>query len=414
MVRDVLALALVAATASAAEPPCLVSVSVEPERSFVGQQVLYRLQILRRADVSSVAWVEPLSFPSLRAEWLPGSSPDPAIQNVGPHRLVFEERRALFPARAGDLAIPPARLACRLDEGAGGESAEVEVPGARLHVEPLPSRGRPADFSGVVGPIEVASSVSAERVALGGSLSLTVTVSGAVNAWAAAPHLAELAGVDVYRRPPSVALDPGRVLVARRSFGYELVPRRSGSLVVPAVRVPWFDPARGEYRIAESPALEVAVAEAAAPPERAPAPRPAARAESGNAHSDAGWRWALGGALSLAAAAIVLLAARIALWRLAPQRAARPLLASATRAIERGDAAEASTALAGALRAALEARLPGTRALSVEEIRARGGVDASFREVADALAQLDRDRFARRAAPAAPDVGRVRALVRRL
>ena len=410
MVRVMLALALVAASARADDAPCLASVSLEPAQAVVGQQVLYRVRILRRTDVSNVTWVDPPSFPSLRAEWLPGTSPDPGIGDVSPHRLVYEERRALFPARSGDLEIPAARLACSTGDGTG-EPVEVEVPGARLRVEPLPSHGRPADFSGVVGPIEIASSVSAERVGVGETVSLSVTVSGAGNSWAAAPGLPQLDGVDVHPRPPSLTLDAGRVLVARRSFPYELVPRREGSLVVPPLHVSWYDPEAGAYRVSEAPALEVRVdPEPPLAGPRLPEPAPADRPLEG---SGGGWRWALGGALALAAAATCLSAVRIAMWRRAPRRAAAPHLARAAQAFARGDAGETSAALAAALRAGLDARLPGTRALSAEEILARGSRDQALREAADALARLDRARFARRAEDP-PDVQRVEELVRHL
>jgi hypothetical protein len=404
----------IAAGARADDPPCRASVSLEPERAVVGQQVIYRLQILRRENVSRVDWIEALSFPSFRAEWLPGRAPDPGISDVGSHYLVFEERRALFPARAGELAIPGARLACALGEGPAREDFEVAVPGARLHVDALPSQGRPAGFNGVVGRVEVASSLLPERVALGGSVAFHVTVSGAANVWASAPPLdaAGVSGADVHARPPALSLDPGPALVARRSFAYQLVPRRSGRLAVPGVRVAWFDPERGGYQVAEAPALEVAVDEAspaATEPRLAPPPRRAEPAPPG-----ASWRWALGGALGLVAASGGFVAARLALWRLGPRRAAAGSLARAREALVRADTQEASRALATALRSALEARLPGARALSPEEIRARGGDDAGIRAAADALAELDRARFARSAPAASPDPDRVRALVRRL
>src|SRR5690606_26023523 len=98
------------ATPPPAAPACLAETTLDPPRAVVGQQVLYRVRILRREGAAGLRWMQPLSFPSFRAEWLPGRSPDPRIAGIGAGRIVFEERRALFPARAGTLAIPPAAL----------------------------------------------------------------------------------------------------------------------------------------------------------------------------------------------------------------------------------------------------------------------------------------------------------------
>ena len=95
-----LALALPAAAAEA--PLCRTSVLVEPAEAFVGQAVLYRVRIEQRRDVVDLRWEESLSFPALRAEWIPTlTGPGSSEATLG-----VEERRVLFPSRAGRLALP--------------------------------------------------------------------------------------------------------------------------------------------------------------------------------------------------------------------------------------------------------------------------------------------------------------------
>jgi len=410
--RTLVAVSLLLGASSGAEPLCRTRVLLEPDSAVVGQQIVYRLQILRELEVESVRFTRDLGFPSFRTEWLPGQSPDPAIADVGDHALIFEERRALFPVRAGELEIPAARLACV----SAAQTAEVEVPATRVRVRELPSTGQPPGFGGVVGPVVVQAHISSERVALGQSLALSVTVRGAANAWdAAAPFdpARDLPGVDVYAHPPETDREAGRRLDVRRSFSYELVPRAAGAFSIPALRVPYFDPERERYEIAEAPALRFAVEPAAAA--ATPAPASVARANPPSTQSQARRRGArLGAALLIA---VVLLAA-IAWFAVAKargrrgdaMRAAAPRLAEATAANERGDHAATARALAAALRAALEVRVPGASALAAEEIAARD--ERSLRAVAEALVELDRARFAGAASRSRPlDVERVRALI---
>lgn len=395
-----------------AEPLCRVRVLLEPESATVGQQIVYRLQILRQVEVESVHFTRDLGFPSFRTEWLPGQSPDPAIADVGDHALIFEERRALFPVRAGELEIPAARLACV----SAAHTVEVEVPAARIRVRELPDTGRPAGFGGVVGAVAVQAHISSERMTLGQSLALTVTVRGAANAWdAAAPFdpARDLPGVDVYAHPPETEREAGRRLEVRRSFSYELVPRAAGAFAIPALRVAYFDPERERYEIAEAPALRFAVEPA--PPAATSATTPVARAKVRPTASHAGRGIArLGPALGIAVALLAAIAwftvAKARGRRGDAMRAATPWLAEATEASTRGDPAATARALAAALRAALEVRAPGASALAAEEIAARD--ETSLRAVADALLELDRARFAAAASRVRSlDVEQVRALI---
>ena len=400
---------LLAREAGAAES-CRTRVSVEPERAFVGQQVLYRLQIFRPTDVSSVRFTRDLAFPSFRAEWLPGPAADPASADFGDPASIFEERRALFPARAGDLAIPAARLACVSET----RTIEVEVPATRVFVRELPEAGRPPDFHGVVGRVDVQAHLSGERVALGRSLSLAITVRGAANAWDAADPLGSapgMAGVDVYPRPPTTDRETGRRLEVRRAFAFDLVPRAIGRFEIPALRVPYFDPERESYEVAETSALPFTV-EAAADEVSPPAPAGAARLRGETTRGVVGVAIAIGLA-GTAGVAGVFVALRRRGRRRAALRAAEPRLADAASASARGDRIATARALAAALRAALETRVPGAGALAAEEIAMRD--EASLRAIGEALADLDRVRFGAAPGPGRTlDATQVRALIAEL
>lgn len=384
---------------------------MEPVRAFVGEQQVYRARVLRREEVREVRWLRAPSFPSLRSEWLPGRTTDPRIAGIGDAFLVSEDRRALFPVRAGAIEIPPAVLGCRL---ASGAELEVAAAGAALVAVPLPEAGRPAGFAGVVGPVQVRAHVSTRHPRLGETLRLAVVLVGEGNLWAAAPPL-DPAGpdLDAYPQAPELQLEPGERLRVRRTFVWELVPRRAGRLALPAPRVPWFDPATGRYAVAEGPALHVAVRPAAARPRPGP-PEAAAPSAGEPVPEDRGWRgWAalLAGLVAAAGA----FAVRDARRRSGPLRAAAPALAEAERARAAGAGAAAAGALAAALRAGLAQRVAGGDALAPEEIVARAGGTGAVAEAAALLAQLDRVRFAGDGGGQAPlPADRVRAALRAL
>ncbi len=416
-------LALVAGLFAAAVAPsgraetdraaCRAHGEVRPSRAVPGQQVVYVARIVRREDVQKVEWERPLSFPGFRAEWLPGRAEDTRMQYRGVAYLAREEHRALFAARPGELAIPPAILRCTV-AGRGPRPARierVEVPGVSLRVEPIPERARPEGWSGLVGPVQVVAVAEPRELSLGESVRLSVQVRGAANLWAIDPPLdpnepsrGVLGDVEIFARRAELSLDEGERLHARRFFRYDLVPRAAGRLAIPSMRFPYFDPSTGGFGEARTQAIEVAVVErqpAAAPRSGLPTPDAASDRGSGeSAASDAGSAIAWVGGL-LVAAALAVVAWR---WRRSDVdrwRAVDRALAAAERQAREGDPLAEARELARALRAALAAISSGEDWSQRDPAalrRASEGVEAPaspelLRELADQLDALDWVRF---------------------
>jgi hypothetical protein len=385
-----------AAPGAAVEPPlCRARLALEPHEAYVGQPVLHRVLIEQRRDVADLRWEESLSFPAFRSEWIP-STTGPGTSEA---TLLVEERRVLFPARAGRLALPGAVLVC---EGAG-RVERVAIPPAELVALEPPAAGRPAGWQGLIGPVEITLYATPDRVTLGESVSVSVMVRGETNVWAApapfagafAPEQAEL-----FDRPAELARDSGRRLELRQYYGFDLVPRRAGTLALPELHVPYFDPATRSFREARAPGVAIEVAPRAAEP-----PGPAAAAEPEPGAEDETMR--PGAAVAVAVAALTALGGGAAGFWLArrggplaprgsacagpePEREARARLAAALAA---RDATAAAAAATRALRLALEGVLPGARGGTAEELAERARDDAA-RALVALLARLETARFA--------------------
>jgi hypothetical protein len=390
-----LSLDLAAASANN-EPPCEAVTRVEPKQAYVGEQVLYGLEIHRREDVRSIHWARPLATPGFRMESLPTRTDLPTTGS-GSRSLAIEERRALFPTRSGELEIPPASLRCTLVSEHGEREVSVAVPAVRVRVLPLPDVGRPPGFAGVVGRLEVSSRVEPSVIELGGSASLTVLVEGRANLWELPvpfdPDAAPIADVDLLARPSEIARDAGRGLRLRRYFTYDLVPRAPGTFEVPEILVPYFDPESTRFAVARAPALAVEVRASPGPAREARSPGAPGPREVGDSGSPE-----LG--LRLAAAALVVSTAALALivWararrRTEPRREVRALLDQATQERREGEIERSNALIARALRAALEGSLPGARSRSAEELVTSAGDDPDLRHASTLLSQLDNARF---------------------
>jgi hypothetical protein len=393
-VASLAALLLAAPTASGepgeAAPACFARAQVVPAQGFPGQQLVWRLEILRREDTTQVEWLEPPTFPGFRAEWLPGQPELGGVRLAGAEYVARVEERALFPERAGELEIAGARLRC---VAFSGEALETSSAATSMRILELPEAGRPPDFSGLVGALSIEVSARPDELALGGSTRLEVSLRGSGNLWDARDPLAGapgLEGIELFPSRPRLELEPGVELAVRRIFAYDAVPSREGRLVIPALRIPWFDPEQRSYRFATSPELALEVAPRAPEPGAARAPRP--ERERAPAGPNALPLWALG---ALAAAGGLVWALR---KRSSGDRCA-VILAELS-----GVAGDEPARLARALRLSLEPRISRARSAPVEELSAPAGAEPAVAHALALLAQVERSRFD----PQAPPVARER------
>jgi LPXTG-motif cell wall-anchored protein len=390
-------------------PLCRVEVLL-PERGWVGEQLGWELRVTRRRDVEEVAWETPPAFPGFRAEWLPGGHGGATAAGDESYELTTE-RRALFPAHEGTLAIPDAALLCRVGE----REERVRVPGGAVLALSPPSDARPEAWDGLVGPVAIDLNVGPERVAVGSNLRLSVMLRGPGNLW----HVDDLLGdayagraIDVFPGRPELARDAGRRLTWRRYLSYDLVPRSPGPLTVPALEVVTFDPETARYvRVATEPRV-IVVAEAA-PGNGSTDATLATGAIQGSTAARPAVEEA-GGRTWLAWAGALLLLAGVGGWlvrrrrsapsavdsaTLPPAEAVRTALVEATAAERTGDVHGALGALARGLRGALADALPGAGARSTEEML-HAGADASTRALVELLVRVERLRYDADAAPA--------------
>ncbi|MEJ2217053.1 MAG: BatD family protein [Gemmatimonadota bacterium] len=249
------------------------------DTAYVGQQVTFHAEATFGDEVRLRLRRAPeYEAPNPTGFWvqeLPGS-PESNSRIVG--SSIYEVQtfqRALFPVAAGEQVIPPAHLSYEVRRGLmnAPETREVLSDTLRLVVLPVPSAGRPAGFTGAVGRYSASARLEPGRVSAGEAAVLSVTVDGVGNKKALpAPALPALQGVQVF--PPtedaSVDVVEGHVR-GRKRFEWVLIPDRAGTLEVPAIRYPFFDPEQRRFLTASTAplALDVqpaAVADGTAPP----------------------------------------------------------------------------------------------------------------------------------------------------
>jgi hypothetical protein len=139
------------------------------------------------------------------------------------------------------------------------KDVKVETNGTTLEIKPLPTAGRPPNFSGAVGQFTVSSSIQPRRAKVGDPVTLRVEVRGLGNFdRMEEPTLAETKGWHSYHPSEDITLLDDVGVSAVKTFSFpltaETVTARS-----PEVVLSYFDPVAEAYAEARAPSISVEI-----------------------------------------------------------------------------------------------------------------------------------------------------------
>jgi len=259
-------------TAKAGSRPFEVLTDVDNHSPFVGQQILWTFQFLTRGEMQNPR----LDWPDFKGFWKEEVGKPQEMEKIidGIRWRVTEIRIVLFPQTPGNLTVAPATLygnaivetpgrngRQRMDSffdddfafnfGRQTKRVTLRTSPIQMQVQPLPSEGRPSNFSGLVGTFRARTTLSKSDIAVGDSTTLSVEIEGLGNIRDA--KLGELALSDfkTYDDQPSVKVGmEGAKFGGTKVFKKALVPLQPGSLTIPSINISYFDPTAKTYRVA--------------------------------------------------------------------------------------------------------------------------------------------------------------------
>ena len=181
----------------------------------------------------------------------------------------------LTPTKSGNLQIPPFKFKytkrgepkiVEENKQMGGMSfhsqsirqesveAETQTPTVNITVKPLPSEGKPADFSGMVGNYSFSADFDRTDVKVGEALTLSVDIKGdGTPGTITDPKFPDFS--DFRSVPPENSISKkvaGSKVITSKSIKVFLYPKKKGDFTVPEITYSWFNPAKKKYETAKA------------------------------------------------------------------------------------------------------------------------------------------------------------------
>ena len=233
---------------------------IEPDTVYVGQQATYEVGVfiddqLRLRLRRNPEFVPPEPQGMLTYD-LPAPTRTPGTRHVGGRTYevhVFD--RALFPLTPGRYEIPQAQLAYSLPLSLSFFSREE---GHTLYAESLavvavapPEAGRPPGYAGAVGDLRVDERLDPAQARVGNPVLLTVRVEGRGDVKLFPRPNLDVPWGSAVPAQERVRLDSASESVrGEKEFDWLVTPRDSGTVALPPVRYPYFNPYTERYDVA--------------------------------------------------------------------------------------------------------------------------------------------------------------------
>jgi len=256
-----------------------VSATLSDASPWLGQVVVYRFRFQHKGDVLDARWTPPGFDGFVREPSAEMAQHEIPLVVDGERYTVQQIDVPLVAVGAGTRTIGPAMLTAQVP--ASNERSRRNDPFADspfrafrdvtsetltadaipLTIRPLPDEGKPAGFAGLIGHFSLSVQPSASAVKLGESLTLDVELSGDGSLTGFhLPSPAADAGYRVYDADPTVSaeVDEGN-FIAKASFRLAVVPEHEGTLTIPGLHVPYFDPEKGGYAWLDSGPVQIDV-----------------------------------------------------------------------------------------------------------------------------------------------------------
>ena len=263
------------------EADVFITSEVDFTETHVQAQVLYRIKVYRAV---------PTRQPALRDPVFGGA--EVLIELAGDERSyearlndrtynVVERVYALFPQESGEVTVSPARFEARvLRDGRITGRKVFESESQTITVMPIPAP--PPEFPNAAWlparDLQLGESWSREvdELSAGEPITRNITISalGQLETQIPAIEPSFVDGVNVYPDRPELTrrVEPGGIR-GMRNEQYAMIAVSSGTIRLAELKLPWWDVATGEWRVASLPGRTLTVVSSGEPAVADPAPQ---------------------------------------------------------------------------------------------------------------------------------------------
>jgi len=248
-------------------PDLFITTTVSHNEAYIGEKVVATYELFSRYNIYNFGFTDHIAIDGMVLREISQDEQNASYAYLNGNRYAKYEvvQVILDPINPGVFTIPSFNFQVNVVSGSGffGSSTPffLLTDEKTLTVMPLPTEGRPDDFSGIVGELQLESDFSRMELNYGDSLALEIKAHGNVNL----DGLRNIITREVPNFSDYEVLKGTVESVENNSYHIEkafdviLVPQKTGSLNIEPISIPYFNPVTGSYEVAELPGATIQV-----------------------------------------------------------------------------------------------------------------------------------------------------------
>ncbi|PWB68270.1 hypothetical protein C3F09_11940 [candidate division GN15 bacterium] len=248
--------------------------TVDKKNPYVNEQVTLTLRFCTAVEYYSSPSLDEPATTGFWTEVLGNKAPYLQKINNRTYKII-ERQYALFPTQTGDLTIGRASITTTVatrvqrrdpfdlfgDLLPQGVQVTARSEPIKLTVKPLPTANKPEDFTGTVGHFEIEARPDRTDIEVNQPVTVTFKIQGTGNVKSVAePTIPELPDFRIYRASSKESTsNAGDRLGGVKTYEEVFIPKRPGTLEIPALAFTYFDPDRNKYETIRTRAIPITV-----------------------------------------------------------------------------------------------------------------------------------------------------------
>ncbi|NMB34259.1 MAG: protein BatD [Clostridium sp.] len=256
------------ATADAeAEGDIFVRTVISTDEIYTGQKVVLSYELYSRYNIEGFGFMENIEIDGfVIGNDIPPDQSKFEYVYIGDNKYVKFKAKQLYlsPIKSGTFVIPEYNFQVSISSGgffSFSEPKYLKTTPKEVTVKPLPQTGRPPDFSGMVGSLELESEYSSNEVSYGDSLTLRVVAAGSCDlALLDAIVKHDIPGFSVYEtnKGKQESVREGSYF-SKGEYEIILIPEGGGSEKIDPIYISYFDIDSKSYKNAQIPGTSITI-----------------------------------------------------------------------------------------------------------------------------------------------------------